>query len=300
MITCRASFNPSNIQSGFRSTGLVPINHNIIIAKIEACQAKSPSGNANYTNPVSPIENSQLAEIPPLGSLSDQEINHLVIPQNKSEIEQQELIAFASLPRNDSTEWGLKKVISNIAITANRALTEVDEKDRQIQNLKNQLASIQNKKTIDRIRIPTCGQAWIDRDDVARFFELQSAEIREMAQQKYHNATNLVLTRKQKLEECTRKRKNAKKLEQERRLPKYRKTGVALLQEEGRLAEQILDAEQKVKKLEKHLEDIAQNGTKSDEGPGMLVDSQEEETGYQFDQEKLCWGGEEKEQEQGP
>src|ERR1700712_773957 len=103
--------------------------------------------------------------------------------------------------------------------------------------------------------------------------------MRESTQRKYQNATNLVSIRKQKLAECTRKRRDAEKLEEEGKLPKRRKTGATLLQEEGRLTEQISEAERKVRKFEKHLEDMAQNVVE----PRPLAGSQEDdETGSQF------------------
>jgi len=101
-------------------------------------------------------------------------------------------VALASLPRNDSTEWGLKKIISNLAVSSNRGLTEVEEKERQNRNLKQHLAEIQKKRTGKRTRISTSGKAWIDREDIERFFESQSAEKRNAHQKKYYQATNLV------------------------------------------------------------------------------------------------------------
>ncbi|RPA90598.1 hypothetical protein L873DRAFT_402780 [Choiromyces venosus 120613-1] len=62
--------------------------------------------------------------------------------------------------------------------------------------------------------------------------------------------------RKQKLVECPWKRKEVERLEEEGKLPKRWKTGAAILQEEHRLAEQISQAEQEVKKFEKHLEEM--------------------------------------------
>ncbi|RPB01940.1 hypothetical protein L873DRAFT_1802775, partial [Choiromyces venosus 120613-1] len=73
---------------------------------------------------------------------------------------------------------------------------------------------------------------------------------------KYQHATNLLTTRKHKLAECTQKRRETKKLEEEERLPKRRKTGSALRQEEEHLSEQIAEAERNVRRLEKHLVDI--------------------------------------------
>ncbi|RPA88681.1 hypothetical protein L873DRAFT_900845 [Choiromyces venosus 120613-1] len=151
--------------------------------------------------------------------------------------------------------WGLKRVVSNIAVSASRALTVIDEKECQIQNLKKQLADTQQKKKINRSRIPTSGEAWIDRDDIVKFFELQTTKERKTSKRKYHNAANLVITRKQKLPDCTRKREEVEKLVEEGHLPKHRKTVTALLQKERQLTQQIVEAEQKLEKLEKHLED---------------------------------------------
>ncbi|RPA97362.1 hypothetical protein L873DRAFT_1809902, partial [Choiromyces venosus 120613-1] len=73
---------------------------------------------------------------------------------------------------------------------------------------------------------------------------------------KYQHATNLLTTRKHKLAECTQKRRETEKLEEEERLPKHWKTGSALHQEEEHLSEQIAEAERNVRRLEKHLVDI--------------------------------------------
>jgi len=130
MIARRASFTPSNIQSGFRNTGLIPVNRDIVISKIQALPHRSPIHNPTETNTSHPASNSIDPE--PLNTFSVQQIDSLEVPQNRLEIERQELVALASLPRNDSTKWELKKIISNLAVSANRGLTEVEEKERQI------------------------------------------------------------------------------------------------------------------------------------------------------------------------
>jgi len=156
-------------------------------------------------------------------------------------------------------EWELKKIISNLAVTGNRALTQVDEKQRQIENLKQQLAEMHHKRVVNRTRIPTCGKAWIDQEHIASFFESQSTEQRKSMQKKYLHATNLIAVREKKLAQCTRKRKEAERLEEEGKLPKSRKTGTTLLQQEASLRKQMSEARGKVEKLEKHLEDLVQD-----------------------------------------
>ncbi|RPA96296.1 hypothetical protein L873DRAFT_1845431 [Choiromyces venosus 120613-1] len=98
---------------------------------------------------------------------------------------------------------------------------------------------------------------WIDWEEIGKFFESRTRDECETAKRKYSNATNLVEARKKRLAECTRKRKDAERLEEEGRLLKHRKTGAALLQEEGYLVQQISEAERKVKKFERHMEDLA-------------------------------------------
>jgi len=70
-------------------------------------------------------------------------------------------VTLALLSRNNLTDWGQKKIISNLAISANRGLTEVEEKERQIRNIKQQLAEIQKKRTRKQTQIPTGGKARI-------------------------------------------------------------------------------------------------------------------------------------------
>jgi len=58
---------------------------------------------------------------------------------------------------------------------------------------------------------------------------------------------------------------------------------LSLLQEEGRLTEQISEAQRKVEELEKHLEDLASNIGGSENFAG----SPEEEAVGEFDEEEL-------------
>ncbi|RPA95340.1 hypothetical protein L873DRAFT_1846047 [Choiromyces venosus 120613-1] len=115
------------------------------------------------------------------------------------------------------------------------------------------------KKTVNRSRIPTQGKAWIDREDLERFFESQTTEPCQTAKQKYQNAMKHISTRKDKLAECTHKRNDVEKMEEVGKLPKWYKTGAELLQEECHLVKQISKVEQRIKKLEKHIEELAGN-----------------------------------------
>jgi len=279
MIVCRTSFTPSNIQSEFRSTGLIPVNRDIVISKIQALPPRSTIHNPTETNTSHPASNSIDPE--PFNTFSVQQIDSLPVPQKRLQIERQELVALASLSRNDSTEWELKKIIRNLAVSANRGLTEVEKKERQIRNLKQQLAEIQKKRTGKRTRILTSGKAWIDQEDIERFFESQSAEKRKALQKKYDRATNLVILRSKKLAECKQKRKETEKLEEEGKLPKRRKTSTTLLEEESRLRYQKFEANQMVEKLERHLQDLAFDG----QGRETLVGGPEDEAGEVFDEE---------------
>jgi len=281
MIARRASFTPSNIQSGLRNTGLVSVNRNIVISKIQALPPRSPICNTTETNTSHTAFNSDSMHPELLNTFSVQQIDSLDVPQSRLEIQQQELVALASLRRNDSTEWGLKKIISNLAVSANRGLTEVEEKQRQIRNLKQQLAEIQKKWTGKRTRIPTSARAWIDQEDIESFFEARSAEKHDGLRKKYDRATNLVTLGTNKFAECIQKRKETEKLEEDGKLPKGRKTSTTLLEEESRLRHQIVEANQKVEKLERHLQDLAFDG----DGSENLVGSPDEEAGNEFDEE---------------
>src|SRR5205807_5315024 len=139
MIARRAAFSSNNILSGFRNTGLFPIDRNLVISKIEATRSRYPNPKSSSPNPNPSQSPPILSDPQPLSTLSVPQINSLKIPLNKAEIERQELIVLESLRGNDLKEWGLKKVISNMAISANRALTELDKKERQIENLRKQL-----------------------------------------------------------------------------------------------------------------------------------------------------------------
>ncbi|KAG0643223.1 hypothetical protein HOY80DRAFT_997923 [Tuber brumale] len=89
------------------------------------------------------------------------------------------------------------------------------------------------------------------------------------------------MIRRKRLEECKRKRKDAEKLEEEGKLPKRRKPGIALLQDEVHLMKQISEAERQVKKLEQHLKDMAEH---IDE-PEIVSDGLEEVVGWIGEQE---------------
>ncbi|PUU73047.1 hypothetical protein B9Z19DRAFT_1069298 [Tuber borchii] len=221
---------------------------------------KSTLCNPTPTNP-----HSTESDIKLLSSFSSQQIDSLHIPQNRVEIEQQELIALATLTKNNSIEWGLKRIVSNLA-----------------------LADIQHKRGVNRTRIPTSGKAWVDHEDIARFFESQSIEERKATQMKYHHATNLVTVRCKKLAECTHKRKETEDLEEEGKLPKHRKPSATLREEETRLTKLILEAQQKVEKFEKHLQDLASDMVGESQGleGENFVGSPEEEITSEFDEEQ--------------
>lgn len=70
-------------------------------------------------------------------------------------------------------------------------------------------------------------------------------------------------------------------MEEDGKLPKGRKTSTTLLEEESRLRHQIVEANQKVEKLERHLQDLAFDG----DGSENLVGSPDEEAGNEFDEE---------------
>ena len=224
MIAGRASFTPSNIQSGFRNTGLVPVNRGLVIEKIQAVSHKSKTDNPSSTNSDHSIPHSGQPSPEPLSTFSIQQLDALQVPQNRVEIERQELIGLATLPRNNLTEWELKKILSNLALCANQGLTEIEEREQQIHNLKQQFVDTQNKRAAKRTRIPTSGKAWVDREDIAPSFESQSSKQCKAIEKKYHHATNLVDLRIKRLAECTRKRKETEKLEEEGKLPKRRRT----------------------------------------------------------------------------
>ncbi|RPA92450.1 hypothetical protein L873DRAFT_1817655, partial [Choiromyces venosus 120613-1] len=60
----------------------------------------NPSHSGSYSLP--PLPES-------LSAFSAQQIDSLHVPQNRVEIEKQELIVLATLPTNDLLEWELKK-----------------------------------------------------------------------------------------------------------------------------------------------------------------------------------------------
>jgi len=155
MTTHHASLIPTNIHSRFLNTGLVSVNRNIIISKIQALQSHSSIHNSTVPNSTVPNLHqtqspSQLPDLEPLNPFSAQQIHSLTVPQNKFEIERQELIGLATLPTNNMKEWELKKIISTLGVTGNPALTEVDKKQRLIENLKQQLAEMHHKRVINQ------------------------------------------------------------------------------------------------------------------------------------------------------
>ncbi|KAG0643567.1 hypothetical protein HOY80DRAFT_1032931 [Tuber brumale] len=231
MTARRAAFTSENIRSGFQNTGLIPPNRMIVITKIEAIQAESLTNNSS-SNSSNHTTTARTPNPIPLSAFSSFQINNLPVPLRKDEIEEQELLVLATLPTNDQTAWGLKKVVSNITISAQRALTELEEKDHQIHNLKKQLADTQQKKQVNRTRIPTSGRAWIDRDEIAKFFETQMVEERETAKKRYENAMNL--------------------------------TGATLWFEESHLSRQISEVQGKVKKFEKYIEHLIPHQSATD------------------------------------
>ncbi|RPA92868.1 hypothetical protein L873DRAFT_138637 [Choiromyces venosus 120613-1] len=105
MIAHRASFTQSNIQSGFLNTGLIPIKRNIILSKIQALLPKSLtiSSITTYCSQMTAYPTSEPLPTS-LPSFSVQKIDSLYVLQNRVEIERQELIMLATMPRNDSIE----------------------------------------------------------------------------------------------------------------------------------------------------------------------------------------------------
>ncbi|RPB00904.1 hypothetical protein L873DRAFT_1893595 [Choiromyces venosus 120613-1] len=101
MVTHWASFSCENIKSGFCNTGLVPLDRNIIILKIQATNPKSQDRNLHPDNYYTPRTNSTVPDLQPLSTFSTHQINSLPIPINKPEIEHQELIALSTLSNNN-------------------------------------------------------------------------------------------------------------------------------------------------------------------------------------------------------
>ncbi|RPB03738.1 hypothetical protein L873DRAFT_1668632, partial [Choiromyces venosus 120613-1] len=136
MVAHRASFTKANIQSGFLNTGLVSVNRSIIVSKIQALNPKSYEYSSTTTNSSTPQLQVRSPSPLPLSTFSAQQIDKLGIPSTKREIERQELIALATLPQNGPIECGLKKIVSNLAISANRLHMQDEENDCQLENLK--------------------------------------------------------------------------------------------------------------------------------------------------------------------
>jgi len=147
MTAHRAAFLVLNIQSRFCITGLYPTNRSIIIQKIQTLQTRpSTSSSTNCAINRNPSSHPILSRSPspqPLRSFTAQEIHHLEVSRDRQNIQKQELKVFATLPGNDPVAWGLKRIVSNLATSTNRALTTIDDKDRQIENLRKLLAETQ-------------------------------------------------------------------------------------------------------------------------------------------------------------
>ena len=102
----------------------------------------------------------------------------------------------------------------------------------------------------------------------------------------------MVAIRSKKLAECIEKRKETEKLEEEGRLPKRRKTSSILREEESHLTRQISEAQQKVDKFQKHLQDLAFDvGVESD----VFLRSPEVESASVLGEERAENSGEEAE-----
>ena len=252
MAARRESFTTSNIYSGFWYTGLIPVDRSIILRKVEPSPTLptvlDPTENSTmHASEHSPQALQSIVEsnpIPqPITDFTVQEIDDLQIPSTKLEIKRQESIIHATLPTNDPVPWGLKRIVSNLATCATRGLTNIEEKDHQIENLQQQLAETKAKKPVNQTRILAQGKPWINRDDIKTFFESQMTKAHRTAKRKYETAQQLSSTRKAKLANHTYKRKEVERLEEEGKLPKGRKPGATLLQEEDHLVQLIAEAD---------------------------------------------------------
>ena len=166
--------------------------------------------------------------------------------------------------------------MSNLATCATRSLTDIEEKDHRIENLQQQLAETKAKKPVNQTRILAQGKPWINRDDIKTFFESQMTKAHRTAKRKYETAQQLSSTRKAKLANHTHKRKEVERLEEEGKLPKGRKPGATLLQEEGHLVQLIAEADDRVQKLEKDIDELARN-MKSEKVEQALRDTESDE-----------------------
>ncbi|RPA98244.1 hypothetical protein L873DRAFT_1808491 [Choiromyces venosus 120613-1] len=169
-------------------------------------------------------------QVKSLKTLSADEIHYLCVPENLGQIEEQELIVYSTLPSNDPVAWGLKKIISNFAIMARRAMTELEVKDQCIANLESQLAISKTKKVRNRTRIATHGKAWVDREDIRKFFAEQTQSQQRTAQQRCRNLETLIT--------------------------KHRKTVSQLEEEETHLCKQIQEAETRLESAQYHCNDL--------------------------------------------
>ncbi|PUU79997.1 hypothetical protein B9Z19DRAFT_1063797 [Tuber borchii] len=152
--------------------------------------------------------------------------------------------------------WAIKKVIGNIAITAWHLLTELEVKNQRIMYLERQLEITKEHRVRNRTRITTDGTAWVDRDDIQYFFAEQVQGQQRTVEQRHQNLINLIAGRKERLQECQQKRKDAEILEGEGCLLKRRKTGSQLKEKESWLRQQIHEAETRLRSLELHIGDL--------------------------------------------
>ena len=264
---------------------MIPVDRSIILRKIEPSPAlptildptNNPSDRPSEHSPEAfqPIVDSNL--IPqPIPDFTVQEIDDLQIISTKLEIERQESIVHATLPTNDPVPWGLKRVVSNLATCAARGLTPIAQKEHQIETLQQQWAEMKAKKAVNRTRILAEGKPWINRDDIKTFFESQMTEAHRTAKRKYETAQQLSSTRKAKLAHHTHKRKEVERLEEEGKLPKGRKPGATLLKVEGHLVQLIWEADDRVQKLEKDIDELAKN-MKSEDVEQIVRDTESDE-----------------------
>ncbi|RPA89363.1 DDE-domain-containing protein [Choiromyces venosus 120613-1] len=223
MAARRQAFTPKNIISGFWNTELIPADGSIVLQKLpsmseslDSLSIASPhlSLLENHNQPVEshpPVESltettesmksrtkspnrdpNNHGQVKSLKTLSADEIHHLCVPKNLGQIEEQELIVYSTLPSNNPVAWGLKKIIGNFAIMARCAMMELELKDQRITNLESQLAISKTKKVRNRTRIPTHGKAWVDGEDIRKFFAEQMQSQQRMAEQRCRNLETLI------------------------------------------------------------------------------------------------------------
>ncbi|KAG0132693.1 hypothetical protein HOY82DRAFT_606144 [Tuber indicum] len=162
MAARRQAFTPQNFQRGFQNTGLIPANRDIILYHLPSTSSHELSPQCPRTVytpethcPISHLDTlsfitSQQVRSPE--NLSAEEVNHSKIPVNGNQTDEQELIVYSTLTSNDPRAWGIKKVISNIAIGAQRALSEWETKEHHIPGLMEQMfkTSLQTRQKVNR------------------------------------------------------------------------------------------------------------------------------------------------------